>query len=173
MLTITLPRLKHSPESEEVKLDFEHSLFSLSKWEEIHEKPFFGREGMSHDETLSYVRQMLLTENPPEDFHKRLTNEHLELLMAYVNSKHTATTFNEEPGGSTSNEIVTNELIYHWMIQFKIPWDAQHWHLNRLMTLIKICGIKQSKPKPMSQQARAEQFRRLNEQRRKQLGSNG
>jgi len=187
MLTITLPAVGEMPVSDDVaesnvgampyspavKLDFEHSLSSLSKWEEIHERPFFGREPMSHEQTLSYIKQMLLTKNPPEDFLKRLTPDDFETITAYINSRHTATTFREEPGQKGSSEVITNEVIYHWMIQFQIPWDAQYWHLNRLMTLIKICGIKQTKPKKMSRQAQAEEYRRLNAERRRQLGSSG
>src|SRR3569833_542161 len=154
MLTLVLPRVPHSPEIEEVSLDFEHSLVSLSKWEEIHEKPFFNTE-MSPEEGLSYIKQMVLTENPPEDFHNRLSEDHLKLISRYIDSAHTATTITTQADGKPSTEIVTNELIYYWMIQFNIPWDAQYWHVNRLMTLIKICGIKQSKPKPMSRQQQA------------------
>ena len=179
MLTIVVPRVPAvNSDGEDVwlpeaKLDFEHSLVSLSKWEEIHERPFFGREPMSIEQTLSYIKQMLLTENPPENFLDRLTKEDYELISAYINSKHTATTFRENPNEKKPNEIITNEIIYHWMIQFQIPWEAQYWHLSRLMTLIKICGIKQSKPKKMSRQAMAEQYRQLNAQRRRELGTSG
>jgi hypothetical protein len=42
-----------------------------------------------------------------------------------------------------------------------------------LMTLIKICGIKQTKQKPMNKKQQLEEYRRLNAQRRQQLGTSG
>lgn len=169
MLTLMLPPTEIFPEA---KIHLEHSLVSLAKWEALHEKVFFSREEKSIGETHSYVRQMLLVEEPPE-FEARLSHEHLLALQNYINSSQSATTFrqmNERP----SNEVITNELIYFWLVQFRIPFDpVETWHLNRLMTLVKICGIKQAKPKKMSQQERAAEMQRLNAERKRQLNSSG
>lgn len=157
-----------------VKLSFEHSLVSLSKWESIHEKPFFARNEKSEEESSSYIRQMLLTEDPPENFITRLSKPEYAKIANYINSKQSATTFGFEPESKGSREVITNELIYYWMVQFQIPFQpTETWHLNRLMTLIKIIGVKQSKPKKMSKQQLAEQYRQLNEQRRRESGSAG
>lgn len=171
MLTIMLPA---DDTNEAVKLTLEHSLVSLSKWESIHEKAFFGQEAKTEEETLSYIQQMILSENPPEDLIDRLTVEDVDTISDYINSKHSATWFREEKETKSSSEVITSELIYYWMIQFQIPFKpVEEWHLNRLMTLIKIAGIKQSKPKRMSRQSLQEQYRRINAERREKFGTAG
>lgn len=171
MLSITLSATDSDPA---VELTLEHSLVALSKWEALHEKAFFGREPKTEEETESYIRQMVLTENPPEDFFSRLARSQFEEIAEYINSNQTATTFGPEPKQRGPQEVITNELIYFWLVQFNIPFHpVETWHLNRLMTLVKVAGIKQSKPKKMSKQELAEQYRSLNEQRRKQTGSAG
>lgn len=170
MLTVTI----HDVESEtDVVLSFEHSLVSLSKWESEHEKAFFGKEPMNAEETVSYVKHMLVGEPPVKNWIDLLQNHHYIEITDYINSRQTATWFRENPNEPKSNEVVTSELIYYWMISFQIPFECETWHLNRLMTLIKICGVKQTKPKKMSKQALAEQYRQLNAQRRQQLGTAG
>lgn len=158
-----------------IELHLEHSLVSLSKWEQIHEKPFFGKDPMDLQETVSYIEQMILDDEiPPEGWSDRLSSDHVISVLEYINSKHTATWFRDEPNAPGPREVITNELIYYWLIQFQIPFSpCETWHVNRLMTLIKICGLKQAKPRKMSRQAQAEHYRNLNEQRRAQLGTSG
>jgi hypothetical protein len=170
MLTILLPA---TDEHEAFELKLEHSLVSLSKWEAIHEKVFYGREAKSEEETISYIQQMILNDSFPENFIDRLESADYEAIRDYIDSKQSATWFNEEPNQRPSREVVTSELIYYWMLSFQIPFSCENWHLNRLMTLVKICGIKQTKPKPMSRAQQMEQYARLNEERRKKLGTTG
>ena len=156
------------------KLTFEHSLVSISKWEQEHQKPFYGREPKTAEETESYIRYMLLTPDPPLNFFKRFSIEQYQQVADYINSKATATTFGLEPEQRGRGETITSELVYFWLVQFNIPFlPTETWHINRVMTLIKIAGIKNSKPKKMSAQQRAEQFRALNEHRRRETGSAG
>lgn len=167
----------HLPESDglpAVDVHLEHSLVSLSKWEAIHERAFFKpNTKMDETESQSYLHQMLLVPAPPNWIQRVPVETHKE-IGEYINSKQSATWFQEVENNTPSREIVTAELIYYWMISFQIPFDpCQNWHLNRLMTLVKICGIKQEKPKPMSKQAQMEQYRRINEQRRRELGTSG
>lgn len=171
-LTITLPPNEDNPVAQKIQL--EHSLVSISKWESIHTKPFFGKPGdeRTEEEMADYIKHMVLGE-VPIDFFERLTMENLEQIGDYINGTNTATTFREDPNKRPNNEVVTSELVYYWMISFQIPFECETWHFNRLMTLIQICGLKQSKPKKMSRQAQAEQYRRLNAQRRQQLGTAG
>ena len=158
-----------------IELQLEHSLVSLSKWESIHEKPFLGSDQKSENEIHSYVECMLLTKNPPEDFLTRLSAEDYAKLDAYISKKMTATWFSEHPGApqSRNNEIITSELIYYWMTVFNIPFECEMWNLNRLFTLIRICNLKQSKPKKMSRAEIARRNRELNAQRKAQLGTTG
>ena len=158
-----------------IVLHLEHSLVSLSKWESIHEKPFLGDENRTEDEIRSYVECMLLTENPPGDFLNMLSEGDYQKIETYVQRKMTATWFSEQPGAPTPRhtEIITSELIYYWMTAFKIPFECQYWHLNRLFTLIRICNLKQDKPKKMSRSEVARRNRELNAQRKAQLGTSG
>jgi hypothetical protein len=155
-------------------LNLEHSLSSVSKWESEVQRPFFGKEQMTQDETSIYIKHMVLGEPPPGDWLKRLQPTQFVEITDYINNKQTATWFREDPNQPASREIVTTELVYYWMTQFNIPFEpCENWHLNRLMTLIKICGIKQTKQKPMNKKQQLEEYRRLNAQRRQQLGTSG
>jgi hypothetical protein len=156
-----------------VELQLEHSLVSLSKWEAIHEKAFLGSNDKSSEEVLSYVECMLLTPNPPEEILHQLSQENVQEINEYIDRKMTATWFSEQPGTPKSREIITAELIYYWMTVFSIPFECETWHLNRLFTLIRICNVKQAKPKKMSRAEVARRNRELNEQRKAQLGTKG
>jgi hypothetical protein len=157
-----------------IKLSFEHSLVALSKWEAQYEKAFFGRNEKTAEESTDYLRCMLLTEDPPLNFVERLSAKQMQEISNYINAKHTATTFGPEQTNRGPSETITSELVYYWLVQFRIPFQpTETWHLNRTMTLIKIAGLKQSKPKKMSRQEIAERNRMLNEQRRRESGSSG
>lgn len=151
----------------------EHSLVSLSKWESQHEKPFLGKEEKTGDEVISYVECMILDEETPREILYKLSEDNFKEINDYLDSKRTATWFHEQPGEPKSREVITSELIYYWMTVFQIPWEAQYWHLNRLFTLIRVCNVKQSKPKKMSRADIARRNRELNAQRKAQLGTTG
>lgn len=177
MLSIMLPAIRIEEELlPAAEIHLEHSLVSLSKWESIHEKAFFGsglKDPWTAEETLSYIKQMLLNDPPPR-WIERLQLEDYTTITDYINSSQTATWFREEQNQKSSREVVTNELIYYWMLSLQIPFEpCQNWHVNRLMTLIKICGIKQTKPKKMSRSAQAREYARLNAERRAALGTHG
>jgi hypothetical protein len=155
-----------------VKLKLEHSLISVSKWESEFEKPFLGQDERTREETVAYVRHMCLGEFPPGVF-SRFTAEHFNAVNAYINKKMTATTVTEYPGTGVSRQIVTSELIYYWMVAHNIPSEYESWHLNRLLTLIKVCNAKNQAPKKMSPREAAMERHRLNQQRKAATGSRG
>lgn len=170
MLKLVLPAV--DDECPEALINLEHSLLSLSKWESIHKKVFFGvHEEKTHEESISYIECMLL-DDPPKNFLERLNSEHVLQVHEYLNTSHTATTFREE-NSNPSRQVITSELIYSWMIQFQIPFECESWNFSRLMTLIKICGINQTKPKKISRAEAAARQRKLNEERRAQMGTRG
>lgn len=186
MLTIWTPQRELFDElkqefvhTESVKLELEHSLVSLSKWESEWEKPFLSTTDKTEDETYSYIRCMCLNsdEIPPETFQAgKFSNENLEEINAYINKKMSATFFREMPDQvGRSREIITSEVIYYWMVAMTIPTTpCENWHINRLFNLIKVTNEKNNpkKNKRPSGDALAER-RRLNAERRAQLGTSG
>ncbi len=157
----------------DITLDLEHSLVSLSKWESLYEKPFLGKDEKSTEEVFEYIKFMTLTPNIPPEVFLRLSEENINSVNSYIESKMSATWFHDPPGAPSSRDIITAELIYYWMITFQIPFECQYWHLNRLFTLIRVCNMKQAKPKKMSRAELAARNREINAQRLKQLGTTG
>ena len=155
-------------------LQLEHSLVSLSKWESKWHKPFYSKANMSDEETLDYIKCMTLTKNVDPDVYKYLTRENVKDVIDYIGNPMTATTFYNEGKGGTSREVITSELIYYWMIASNIPFDpCQKWHLNRLITLIRVCGVKNSPPKKRSKRDIMSRNAALNASRRKQMNTKG
>ncbi len=180
MLKITIPYTELWDETNEefiiVKeqtLSLEHSLVSLSKWESKWCKPFLVNKPKTAEETIDYIRCMTLTQNVDPYVYKCITNANVEKINDYIGQPMTATTFSNNPTDRPNREIITSELIYYWMIALNIPFECQKWHLNRLLTLIRVCNIKNQPSKKMS---RADVMRRnsaLNAARRKQYNTNG
>jgi len=157
------------------ELLLEHSLVSLSKWESKWEKPFLGLSEKTDEEAVDYVRAMILTPDFPPDVLSRLSSENVEEINAHIQSKMTATWFNELPNqpGKNSSEVITNELIYYWLTELGIPHEYETWHLNRLFTLIKVVGAKRQKPKKVNRADAIAQRKALNDQRKLETGSTG
>lgn len=137
------------------ELILEHSLVSISKWEAKYHKPFLSSD-KTVEETLDYIQMMNIGKKPKNPFvYHLLSKEQVEQIDKYIHDPMTATVFskeeeNEANKDSSRDKFVTSEEIYYWMTAQNIPFECQYWHLNRLITLIKICAIE-NKPKDKKQ----------------------
>lgn len=154
-------------------LQLEHSLVSLSKWESMHRKPFLSKEEKTYDETVDYIRCMTLTQHVDPSVYQNLTEENLKAVEAYIELPMTATTFSNSPNKGNSGEQVTAELIYYWMISLGIPFECQKWHLNRLLTLIRVCTVKNQPKKRSSTREIMRRNASMNAARRQRYNTRG
>ena len=180
MLRITVPAVELWDENKqefistkEQTLQLEHSLVSLSKWESKWCKAFLAKNNKSNEEVLDYIKCMTLTQNVSPEVYDYLSQENISEINRYIDAPMTATYFSDDQAAKGSREIVTSELIYYWMIALNIPFECQKWHLNRLLTLIKVCNIKNAPPKKRSKRDIMSRNAALNAARRKQYNSRG
>ena len=180
MLQITIPATEMYDDSidefvyvKEQTLQLEHSLVSLSKWESKWCKSFIGSKNLSDEETIDYIRCMTLNKNVDSEVYKRLTPSNVREIEKYIAAPMTATYFSDDKKSKSSRETVTSELIYYWMIALNIPFECQKWHLNRLLTLIRVCNVKNQPPKKMNKREIMSRNAALNAARRKQFNTKG
>lgn len=152
-------------------LQLEHSLVSLSKWESKWGKPFLSQEKKTYEESVDYIKCMTLTQNVSVVTYLAITNDMINQVSRYIEAPMTATILPKSEK-TTRKEIVTAELIYYWMIALSVPFECQKWHLNRLLTLINVCSLKNEPSKPMTRQDLMNR-RNLNEARRKASNTRG
>lgn len=166
----------------ETNLVLEHSLISISKWEAKYKKPFLVEGSMSKaDEVLYYIKCMTITpQNVDDVVYACITEEQIKEIVAYINDPMTATWFSDDKqpsGKSKKKEVLTSEVIYWQMIALQIPQGFEKWHLNRLLTLIRVCAVKNEEQygdkKKMSKSDLLKRNAALNAQRRAKLGTRG
>lgn len=143
------------------RVNLEHSLVSMSKWESIWELPFLGEEEKSTEQTISYIKMMIVGEELPPEVFQELIKSHISSITEYISASMTATKIPERNSSGGPREVITSELIYYWMFSMRIPMECEYWHLNRLITLIRVFGVKNTPKKKMSLSER----RALNQQR--------
>ena len=181
MLKVVIPPIKELWDSQKEQfvsfdgatLELEHSLVSVSKWESKWNKSFLASKEMTYEETLYYIECMTLDENIDSDIYTKLTKENIDEIHDYIYAPMTATTVPENKKIGGRKEIVTSELIYYWMIESGIPFECQYWHLNRLLTLIKVCGFKRQDPKKASKSELMRQHAAINAANRARFNSRG
>jgi hypothetical protein len=171
-------KLQGSIENEPDQIVLEHSLISMSKWESIYEKPFLTMDKKTDDETLGYIYQMIVSDPKPTFLKNRLSKDSYEKIADYISSKQTATWFADQTtttpnSGLPPKDVVTAELIYFWMFSFGIPKECESWHVNRLLTLIKVFEAHNRKEEKRSAHDMAADRTRLNAERRAMYGTEG
>lgn len=180
MLEIIVPAIEKWDERKEEfvytktqKLQLEHSLVSIQKWEAKWNKPFLSKEGRTVEEMLDYIRCMTITQNVNPDVYRCLSEENIEAINDYIGQDMTATWFSNTDKKKPNRRVITAELIYYWMIALGIPQEYKKWHLNQLITLIRVTEAEQQPKKKLNQNAEAARRRALNKERRERLNSKG
>lgn len=175
MIKVTIPAAEFFDEStykffttKETTIALEHSLVSISKWESETEKPFIGKE-LTPEETELYVKCMTITQNVDPLIYSAIPATVMKQISDYINRKQTATWFRDDGQKRGPKRVVTSELIYYWMIQCGIPWECEKWHINRLLTLIRVCQEENKPNKQLSYKERAA----LNAARKKKFHTKG
>lgn len=180
MLTICIPSVEQWDEKKNEFVNtkggtvcLEHSLVSIAKWESIWNIPFLTKDKKTPEQLLDYIKCMTITQNVPSDIFNNIPKKILNEIIDYINSPMTATTISQHETKSGSGEIVSSELIYYWMISYGIPFECQKWHLNRLLTLIRICNLKNQPTKKMGKNELLSRNAKLNAARRKKYNTRG
>lgn len=180
MLTITVPAQEFYDEDKNLFIDtppvtfsLEHSLLSISKWESKWKKSYLSRNDKTNEEMLDYIRCMTITPNIDPAVYTRLSADNIRKIQDYINDPMTATTFKQTQIQRHSNDIVTAELVYYWMITAGIPMECQKWHINRLLALIRVCEIKNAPAKKMKKKDILSQNAAVNAKRRAAMHSLG
>lgn len=182
MLQIDIPQIEYFDEKmerfvsvEATSFQIEHSLISLSKWESKWNKPFLDNKAKAPEELIDYIRCMTLTKNVDSIAYLNIPEDILKKINGYIEAPMTATWFSNDKTKNKRNsrEIITAEIIYYWMITLNIPFECQKWHLNRLLTLIRVCSIKNAPPKKMGRRDILRNNAKLNAVRRQHLNTKG
>lgn len=150
---------------------FEYSLLAIYDWEGRWKKPFL-KGGLSAIEMIDFYKTMAL--DPIDE--RFITEEVMETLSTYVSDSGTATTFTnvqEGQGGSLNGKTHTAEELYALMVMARIPIEFETRNLNRLLTIMRVIGAKNSPPKKMSTADIRRQNADLNAQRKKALQTKG
>lgn len=160
--------------TKDVVLQFEHSLLSLSKWEEIHKKPFLAKRNHAATEMIDYFVCMLMSPEEDPTVVYGLSPEQLEELVTYINTDRTASTVPEDTSKKPSGQTVTSELLYSWLVSLKIPFQpTETWHLSRTMMLIQMVTINNTPPKKLNKAEAVSRWKELNAKNRERFKSKG
>lgn len=183
MLRLTIPKTELWNETtstfeytEEVVVDLEHSLVSLSKWESFYEKPFLNNLEMTDKETRFYIECMCLTPDVDTDTFRYLSSDNLNAVNQYIKKKHTATWFSDsatETKNTSNKSAITSEIIYYCMTTLNIPFETQYWNLNRLLTLIKVINLKNQPAEKLSKEEAAARAKEINARYRMNAANKG
>lgn len=188
MIEIVIPKQHYEPFDDikneflpevnipETRIQIEHSLISLKKWEQTWHKSFFNTENKTYDEICDYIRCMTLTHGIDSEVYYWIPKNIIEQVIKYIEDPMTATTIRESnivDKQKNTREGITAEIIYYWMITLNIPVEFQKWHLNQLLTLIKVVSIKNGKQEKIDPKVAAKERAELNRIRRAKMNSKG
>lgn len=159
-----------------VELEIEHSLATISKWERKWHKAFLKKTEKSNEEMFDYFKCMIVNIDADDAIIAKLINdvEAYKKVVEFMNDPMTAVYFREDNNGHYNSETITNELIYYWMLSLQMqPSEFEHWHINHLMALIKVCNIKNAPPKKRGANQIMRDNAALNAARKAKMGTKG
>jgi len=158
-------------------ISLEHSLIAISKWESKYHIPFLEEEEKTPEQLRYYIECMTITPNVDPNIYKTMPTWQIEEIMEYIRDPMTATWFGDDGskgGKRPKKEIITSELIYYWMVALQIPAEYEKWHINRLLTLIQVCNVKNaSDNKKLSKNEISRNYDAINAARRAKLHTKG
>lgn len=167
-------------ETKPVTLELEHSLASISKWECKWHLAFFGEQKKTNAQVLDYIRCMTLNEDVDPNVYLVLPKIAIKEIGEYLEDSMTSIKWPDKPQngktrtyGKPSQETITSELIYYWMFAQNIPLECENWHINKLLSVIRMCSTKNTPPKKSNPNAILARNAKLNAARRKALGTTG
>lgn len=153
-------------------ITLEHSLISVAKWESKWRIPYLSAKKRTGRQELDYIRCMAV--GPVKDKHvfEVLSAENISQIREYIDEPMTATTFtkSERPA---SKDVVTSEVLYCRMFANNIPMECQKWHLNRLLTLIRVCDASAGPRQKMTKRQTATRYAEQNALRRAKYNTRG
>lgn len=189
-LTLKLPSKSYAYSDElekflvlpERTIVLEHSLVSISKWESTHHKPLLSKHPkhmMTDVEMYEYIKCMTITQNVAEEvFMYQLTDDNITSISKYMENAMTATVIGQAiPQKSKQKppakmDYITSEVIYSQMVNLQIDKEYEKWHINRLLTLIRVCQSTNETNK-MTQAETAQYYDEINERRKSELNTSG
>lgn len=127
---------------------------------------------LTGDEFMDYVRCMTVNKNVDPNIYYKLTAVDYKKIDEYIHDPMTATTFHSQRSSKAQKQTITSELVYYWMVTAQIPFEAERWHFNRLMTLIHVYEVKNDTSK-MSKKDMYKSNKAINEARKAKHHSRG
>lgn len=160
----------------EQTVTLEHSLISITKWETKHHKVFLDDTAKkTEDEIIDYIRCMCITPLKDEKDVYGISAKDIKRIMDYMADPMIPFNFKKDNinGKRRGGDPLCGVMIYYYMTAAQIPFECQKWHINQLLALIRIYGIKNNPGKPLKGSALASRNTALNQERKARLGTKG
>lgn len=154
-------------------LSLEHSLISVAKWESKWHIPYLNSTKRTVTQEMDYIRCMVIGPIKNDYTFSALSPDNMNQIRNYIDDAMTATTFSKTPPSSKNRQIVTAEVLYSRMFANNIPMECQKWHLNRLLTLIRVCDTMNNPPGKKNKKETASRYAEQNALRRAQHNTKG
>lgn len=154
-------------------LILEHSLISLAKWESKWQIPYFDTIQKTPTQDLDYIRCMVIGNIKDENVFNTLSLENIITIRDYIKEPMTATTFQKKGTSRNRKEVTTAETIYARMFEHSVSIECQKWHLNRLLTLLRVCDLQNAPREKMSKKQTASWNAEQNAARRAKYNTRG